>query len=116
MIGELDIRQNPRGNYNAKISLCRRKSYHRTYIEEIHFIFDQVRPIVSHIEVRLPKKPLTPKNICVSLKGLQRQFWIEALFVQYDKNKNVILLLAPITIKSLPEGTKFLFSLITASI
>ena len=36
--------------------------------------------------------------------------------MKYDKNKNVILLLTPIPIKSLPEGKKFLFSLIDPSI
>ena len=60
--------------------------------------------MVSHIEVRLPKKPPTPKNVGGGLSGFQRKLWKEALFVQYNKNKNVILLSDPITIKSLPEG------------
>ena len=29
-----------------------------TYIEEMRSIFDQVRPVVSHIEFRIPEKPL----------------------------------------------------------
>ena len=37
-------------------------------------------------------------------------------FFQYEKNKNVRLISAPIPIKSLPEGTKVLRSLIASSI
>ena len=72
--------------------------------------------MVSHLEVRLPKKPPTPNNIGDALGGPQRQFWKEPLFVQYDKIKNFSLLSAPIPIKFLPEGTKLLRSLISPSI
>ena len=72
--------------------------------------------MVSHLEVRLPKKPPKPKNIGGSLGGPQRQFWKEALFVQYDKNINVSLLSDPTPIKPLPEGTKVLSLLIAPSI
>ena len=72
--------------------------------------------MVSHIEVCLPKKPLTLKNIGDALGGPKRQFWKEALFFQYYKNKKVSLLSAPIPIKSLPEGKKVLRSLIAPSI
>ena len=72
--------------------------------------------MVSHLEFHIPKKPPTPKNIGDALGGLQRQFCKETLFVQYDKNKNISLLSAPIPIKSLPEGTKPLCSLIAHSI
>ena len=72
--------------------------------------------MVSHLEVRLPKKPPTPNNIGDALGGSKRKFWKEALFVQYDKNKNFSILSNPIPIKSLPEGTKFLCSLIFPSI
>ena len=105
-----------RGKSKIDISLCRRKSYKRTYLEEIRSRFDQVRPVVSHIEVFLPKKPPKLKNIGEDLGGPQRKFWREALFVQYDKNKNISLLSAPIQIKSLPKGTKVLPSLIAPSI
>ena len=81
-------------------------------LEEILSRFDQVRPVVSHLEVRLPKKPPTPKNIGDVLGGPQRQFWNEAYFVQYDTNKNASLISDPIPIKSLPEVTKVLRSLI----
>ena len=99
---ELNRHQTPRGKSNIKISLCRSKIYQRTDLEEILSRFYQVRPVVSHLEVLLPKKLPTPKNIGYALGGPQRQFWKEALFVQYDKNKNVILLSDPIPIKSLP--------------
>ena len=85
-------------------------------LEEICSRFDQVRPVVSHLEVRLPKKPPTPNIIGDALGGPQRQFWKEALFVQYDKNKNVSLLSDPTPIKFLPEETKVLRSLIAPSI
>ena len=113
VLDELNCHQTPRGKSHTKISLFRRKSYQRTYIEEICSRFDQVRPVASHLEVRLPKKPPTPKNIGYALGGPQRKFRKEALFVQYDKNKNVSLLSVPIPIKSLPEGTKVLRSLIS---
>ena len=72
--------------------------------------------MVSHLEVIIPKKPPTLKNIGDALGGPQRQLWKEALFVQYDNNKYVSLLSSPIPIKSFPEGTKVLRSLITTSI
>ena len=83
VLDELNCFQTPHGKSKVKISLCRRKSYQRTDIEDIHFIFDQVRPVVSHIEVRLLEKPLTSKKIDESLKGSQRQLCKEALFMQY---------------------------------
>ena len=98
MLDELNRHQTPRVKSKINISLIIRKSYKSTYLEEIRSRFDQVRPVVSHIEVRLPKKPPTPRNIGDALGGPQIQFWKEALFVQYDQNKNVSLLLAPIPI------------------
>ena len=72
--------------------------------------------MVLHLEVLLPKKHPTQKNISEDFGGPQRQLWKEALFVQYDNNKNVRLLSDTIPIKSLPEGTKVLCSLIAPSI
>ena len=74
--GELDknnYHQNPHIKFKVKISLCKIKSYQRTDLEEIHSRFDQVRPLVSHIEFRIPNKPTTQKNIGEGLKGPQRQ-------------------------------------------
>ena len=72
VLDDLNHNQNPCGKSNIKISLCRWKSYQRTYLEYICSIFDQVRPIVLHLEFRLPKKSPTPKNIGESLKdGVQ---------------------------------------------
>ena len=75
------------GKSKVKISIFIRKSYQRTDIENIWSRFYQVRPMVSHIEVCLLKKPPTPKNIGDALGGPQKNFWREALFVQCDKNK-----------------------------
>ena len=116
VLDELYRHQTLRGESKIKISIFIRRSYQRKDLEEIRSRFDQVRPVVSHLEVRLPKKPPTPNNIGDAFGGHQRQFWKEALFVQYDKNKNVSLLSAPIPIKSLPEGKKVLHSLIAPSI
>ena len=69
------------------------------YLEVIHYRFDQFRPVVSHIEVSLPEKPLTPDNIGEYLKGTQRYLWKEVFFVKYDKNINVSLISDTISIK-----------------
>ena len=91
VLDELNFYQTPRGKSNIKISLRRRKNYQRTDLEEIRSRFDQVRLVVSHLEVRLPGKPPTSKNIGESLGGPQRQLCKEALFVQYEKNKFLAL-------------------------
>ena len=75
VLDELNCHQNPRGKSNIKISLCRRKNYQRKDLEEIRSIFYQVRPVVSHLEVRLPNKPPTPKNIGEALGRSQIKFW-----------------------------------------
>ena len=66
--GEINHHQTPRGKYKVKICIFRRKSYQRTDLEDIRSRFDQVRPIVSHLEVRIPNKPPKPKNIGEGLK------------------------------------------------
>ena len=116
VLDEFNRHQPPRGKYKINISLYGRKRYQRTDTEEICSRFDQIRPVVSHLEVRLSKKPPTPNNIGDSLGGPQRKFWKEALFVQYDNNKNVSLLSSPIPNKSFLEGKTFLRSLIAPSI
>ena len=40
-----------------------------TYLEYIWYKFDQVIPVVSHIEVSLPEKPITPNKIGEAIKG-----------------------------------------------
>ena len=112
MLDEPNIHQNTRGKSKVKISLCRKKIYHRTDLEEICSRFDQVRPVVSHIEVHLPEKPLTPNNIGEALKDTQRQFYKQYLFVKYDREKNGSLLFSNIPIKYLSEETQVLRSLI----
>ena len=68
-LDELNQHQNPRGIYKVKISLRRRKRYQRKYLDYICSIFDQVRTVVSHLEVRIADKPPTPKNIGEDLNG-----------------------------------------------
>ena len=61
-------------------------------IKFIWSVFDQVIPVVLHIEVHPPEKHITPKNIGESLNGPQKKFWIEDLFVKHDKKKNINLI------------------------
>ena len=86
VLDELNFHQYPQGKSKINISLCIRKSYQRTYPEEIRSRFDQVRPVVSNLEFRLPNKPPTPNNIGEGLSGPQRQLYKETPFVQYYKN------------------------------
>ena len=72
--------------------------------------------MVYRLEIRLQEKPVTQKNICGVLKFHQIQYCKYALLVQYYKNKYFSLLLSPILIKSLPEGTKVVHSIIDPSI
>ena len=72
--------------------------------------------MVSHLEFLPPYKPFTPNNIGEYIKIPHRQFWKEALFLQYNKNKNVRTIFAPVLIKSLPDRTKVLRSLILPQI
>ena len=80
VLDELNRHQTPRGKSKINISLCRRKSFQRTDIEEIRSRFDQFRPVVSNLEVCLPKKLSTPNNIGDALGGPQRQFCKESVF------------------------------------
>ena len=116
VIDELNSHQNPHGKSKFKISLCSRKSYQRTDLEEIFSIFYQVRPVVPYLKVGLPEKPFTPKKIVDGSKDPKRCVWKKTVFVKYEKNKHVSLLSAPTPIKSLPDGRKFLYSLIGPSI
>ena len=116
VLDELNIHQTPWGKSKIKIIICRSNIYQIIDIEEIRSIFYQVIPVVSHLEVCLPKKPLAPKNIGEGLNGPQTQLWKEALFVQYYKKKTFSLSYAPIQIKSFPEGKKVLRSLIATVI
>ena len=45
------------------ISLCISKGYHIADLEDIHSIFDQVRTVISHLEVLLSNKPPTPRTL-----------------------------------------------------
>ena len=87
VLNEPNSHQTPRGKSNIKISLCRRKSYQRTDLEGIRSGFDQVRPVASHLEVCLPRKPPTPKNIDEGLSGTKRQFWKESLLFNMKRTK-----------------------------
>ena len=104
VLDELNRHKNPCVKSKVNIGICRRKSYYRTNLEEIRSIFDQFRPVVSHPGVHIQKKYTTSKNIGEGLKIPQRQLWKEALFVEYEKNRNFSFLLDPIPIKSLPKG------------
>ena len=53
-IDELNFRQTSCGKSKVNISLFRKKICHRIDLEEIRSRFDQVRPVFSHMEFRLP--------------------------------------------------------------
>ena len=82
-LDELHHCQNQCGESKVHIILHRSNIYHRTDIEVIRPRFDQVITVVSHLDVILSEKPLTPKNIGEDVKSPQIHFWREALFVQY---------------------------------
>ena len=44
--------------------------------------------MVTHIEVSLTEKHITPNNIGEAIKGPHKQIWKEALLVKYEKNKS----------------------------
>ena len=71
-LDELHYHQTPRIKYKAEISLCRRNRYYRIDLDDIRSRFDKVRPVVSHIEFRIPEKLTIPKNIGEALKDPQR--------------------------------------------
>ena len=74
--GELDkinCYQNPHGKSKVKISLRRSKIQQRTDLEDIHYRFYKVRPVVSYIEVHIRKKPPTQNTIGEGLKGYQKK-------------------------------------------
>ena len=56
VLDELNHHQITHGKYKDKISIQRSKRYHRIDLEDICFRFDQVRHMVSHLEVCLPGK------------------------------------------------------------
>ena len=49
------------------------ESYQRTDIEYIWSKFDQFIPVVSHIGVSLPEKPITPNKIGEAIKGTYKK-------------------------------------------
>ena len=53
-LDELQQHKTQRGKSKVEISIFRRRSYQSKDIEDIWSIFDQVRPVVSHLEVSLP--------------------------------------------------------------
>ena len=75
-------------NIYGQYQYLRRKSYQTSYIEYIRSKFDQVIPVVSHIEVSLPEKTITPNNIGEAIKGPHKQIWKESLFMKYYKNRS----------------------------
>ena len=74
MLDELQIYHTRHVKSKVNISLCIRNNHQRIYLKEIRSIFDQIRPMVSYIEVLFSEKPPNPKNIVESIKGPQRQF------------------------------------------
>ena len=74
VLDELNSHQIPCRKPKINISLCRRKIFQRTYLEYIRSRFYQIRPVVWHLEVCLPNRSPTPKNIGEVSKVPQRKF------------------------------------------
>ena len=87
LIDEIQRYHTQHSNKKLNIRLCSRNSYQCTDIEELWSIFDQIRPVVSHLEVNLPEKPKVHNKIGETIKVSQSKLWKETLFVQYNKNK-----------------------------
>ena len=90
VLDELNLHQNPRGKSKIKINLRRRKIYQIKYLKDI------INPkyyLEEYFNIAQSKYP-------------QRKLWKESLFVQYEKNQDIRLLSATISIKSIPEGKK----------
>ena len=60
---DIRLHQNNKWKLNFWILIFEWKCSQRTNLEDIGSLFHQIRPIVSHLEVRLPQKPKFPKNI-----------------------------------------------------
>ena len=60
-LDEVNIHQSTRGKSKVNISLCRRKSYHRSDLEDICSRFDQVIPVV-HILNFDSQRNLSPQR------------------------------------------------------
>ena len=72
-LGELNSYQNTNGKSKVRISIWRSKIYQRTDLEDIRYIFYQVRPVVSHLEFSIPEKTFSPNKIGGNLKGPHRK-------------------------------------------
>ena len=62
-LGKLQCYHTQCENSESKISLYRKKIYQFTNIEEPRSIFDQIRPVISNLEVSLLEKPKPPKKV-----------------------------------------------------
>ena len=61
---EVHRHQTQRVKSKVNISIFRSNRYQRKYFEEIQYRFDRVIPVVSHLDVCLPDKPLNRKEHC----------------------------------------------------
>ena len=72
-------------------------------------------PIVRHV-VAMPDKPTAPQSIHLCLKNKNREHWKAALFHQYDKNADMLLLSEPVAKESLPPDAKIFPGIITCRV
>ena len=92
---EINSHQNPHGKSKINISLCIRNIYQRTDLEDICPIFYLSRPVFSNLELCLPEKPISPKNIGEALKCHRRPFCKEYLFCNMTRTKMSALFWTP---------------------
>jgi len=88
----------------AELILAKRDPTAVTSYQGHRAIFDQMRPIISHM-ASLPIKPTVQSNIGTALKSPDRYHWKEACFSQYDKNAEANAFSKPIPVSALPKDT-----------
>ena len=76
---------------------------------------DTNTPIVRHV-VAMPDKPTAPRSIHLCLKDKNRKLWKAALFQQYEKNADMLLLSEPVAKESLPLDAKIFPSIIACRV
>eukprot|EP00978_Attheya_sp_CCMP212_P016076 scaffold41833_cov35-Attheya_sp.AAC.4 len=100
----IKLLQHPTETTTAERILAKRDPTAVTSYQGHRAIFDQMRPIISHM-TSLPMKPTVQSNIGTALKSPDRYHWKEACFSQYDKNAEANAFSKPIPVSALPKDT-----------
>ena len=110
-IDELLSHQTQHGKYKVNISLCRCKTYQRTYPEYIQSRMDQVRTVVSYIEV-FPQISLQHQRTLVEILKVLRGNDIKKVYSQNMTRTNILFWLPQQQITSLMAQSSSVQSII----